>query len=153
MQLNEANFTTLFGSTAALFLAPQPDSFGNPIIFWKGNLSLPDTLVNAGVSGLWFDWDALSTPILADHPKADGVGLAQGSQSVGNSGPVFGEYPNAIAEAYNFPLSSSALWTSVPTGPVGLIEPAIGTEPNPGPAFQDCSTPIARPRELPHRRQ
>ena len=48
VQLNDANFTSLFGSNAALFAAPQPDAFGNPIVFWKGNLSLPDTLINAG---------------------------------------------------------------------------------------------------------
>ena len=90
-----------------------------------------------GFSGIWFDWSMLSTPILADHPNVNGVALNQGPQSVGNSGPLFGEYPNAIAAAYNFPLSSAALWTSFLTGPVGLIEPGIGTQLNPGQAFQE----------------
>src|SRR5262249_6292454 len=60
VHVDETNFTTLFGPTATLYDGGT-DSFGNRIAFWNGNLSLPDTLVADGVSGLWFDWEGLQT--------------------------------------------------------------------------------------------
>ncbi|MGH8431223.1 MAG: hypothetical protein ACREUF_12550, partial [Solimonas sp.] len=124
VHVDNTNFTTLFGATAVL-RDGGTDSFGNPIVFWEGNLTLPTAMVNAGVNGLWFDNDALQTAILAAHPTIlNGVTLPQGPQSQGNSYPSM-QFPNEIAAAYNFPFASAELAT-VPTGKVGLIEPGIG---------------------------
>jgi hypothetical protein len=55
--------------------------------------------------------------------------LPQGWQSLGNgaAGSAAHLYPNLIANHdYNFPLSD-ALWGTVPTNAIGLIEPGVGT--------------------------
>ena len=125
LNVDQANFTKLFGANAALL--DGQDSSGNPITFWRGNLSLPNTLIADGVTGLWFDNGALSNPILADPGGGNASALAQGPQSPGNSVPG-GQFPNVVAADYNFPFSSNApfLSTTVPTGRIGLLEPGIG---------------------------
>src|SRR5262245_24345817 len=126
VHIDQTNFSTLFGPGAALYDGGH-DAYGNPIVFWKGNLSLPDPLIAQGVVGLWFDSSALQTSIVADPaPIVNGVTLNQGPQSVGNDNPG-SAFPNVIAQSYNFPFSSAALATTVPTGRIGLVEPGIGT--------------------------
>lgn len=125
LNVDQTNFTTLFGGAAAL--REGTDASGNSVMFWHGKLSLPDYLVAAGVEGLWFDTNALSTPMLANPGGGNAAALVQGSQSPGNAVPG-GQFPNVIAAGYDFPFSVSAplLSTAVPTGRVGLIEPGIG---------------------------
>lgn len=125
LNVDQTNFTTLFGNAAAL--REGQDASGNSVTFWHGNLSLPDPLVAAGVEGLWFDNGALSTAMLANPGGGTAAALVQGYQSPGNAAPG-GKFPNAIAAAYDFPFSSAAplLSTAVQTGRIGLIEPGIG---------------------------
>jgi hypothetical protein len=96
--------------------------------FWNGSLSLPSTLTALGVSGLWFDTSGFS-PVLPDPGNGVAASLPQGWQSLGNgaAGSAAHLYPNLIANNYyNFPLSD-ALWGTVPTNAIGLIEPGVGT--------------------------
>ncbi|MCA0303075.1 MAG: hypothetical protein LCH95_11800 [Proteobacteria bacterium] len=130
VQLDNTSFATLFGTS--LQKSAQPDQFGNKIVFWNGSLSLPDSLHAAGVSGLWFDTPELMSPILATVTSPTGVTLPLGPQGVGNSGPVDIQFPNVIADLYNFPFSDPSRWTSAKTGTVGLIEPGVGTATNAG---------------------
>ncbi|MCB1502241.1 MAG: S53 family peptidase [Bauldia sp.] len=124
VQLDQTNFTTLFGPGTEL-RDGGANAVGDEIIFWEGSLSLPEEIADAGVVGLWFDTGKLSSAILADT-GGTGVTLPQGPQSPGNT--VFGgEYPNVIAARYNFPFANPDDWTTVETGRVGLIEPGMGT--------------------------
>ena len=91
MQVDETNFTTLFGATAAL-RDGGTNGLGQNIVFWQGNLSLPKSMVDAGVAGLWFDTGMLSSPILADPGEGPEATLPSGPQSPGNS-VGGGEYP------------------------------------------------------------
>jgi hypothetical protein len=125
VHVDQTNFSTLFGPNAVMYDGGH-DAYGNPIAFWKGDLSLPDPLIAQGVVGLWFDSAALQTSIVDDHATANGVTLDQGPQSVGNGNPG-SAFPNVIAQGYNFPFSPAALATAVPTGRIGLVEPGIGT--------------------------
>jgi len=126
VQLDESNFTTLFGSGATLMSTSTPSS--GPTWFWNGSLSLPSTLTALGVSGLWFDTTGFS-PVLPDPGNGVAASLPQGWQSLGNGAAASAAhlYPNLIANNYyNFPLSD-ALWGTVPTNAIGLIEPGVGT--------------------------
>jgi hypothetical protein len=123
VQLDARGFETLFGTQLR----------GNEeTLYWDGSLALPKTLTDLGVKGLWFDTDKSQfSPVLPEHGKGELAELPQGWQSPGNAagqGHAAADlYPNAIAyEHYNFPLSG-ALWGSVPTGAIGLIEPGVGT--------------------------
>jgi hypothetical protein len=111
--------------------------FGTPLLsnssglLWAGNLSLPTTLTDLGVQGVWFD-DANFNSVTA--LSSTGVILPNGPQSIGNSGPEPEYLPNQMAEFYHYPLTG-ALWdpsspTAVKTGPIGLIEPGIGAAIN-----------------------
>ena len=62
VQVTQENFSTLFGPNAVL-MADQAD--GSGAWHWTGTLSLPSTLADKGVSGLWFD-----------TAKFDGAGVA-----------------------------------------------------------------------------
>ena len=126
VQLDESNFTTLFGSGATLMSTSTPSS--GSTWFWNGSLSLPSTLTALGVSGLWFDTNGFS-PVLPDPGNGVAASLPQGWQSLGNgaAGSAAHLYPNLIANNYyNFPLSD-ALWGTAPTNAIGLIEPGVGT--------------------------
>jgi len=125
LTVDQTNFETLFGSGAAL--REGKDASGQDVLFWHGNLSLPETLIAAGVQGIWFDNGALSNSLLANPGGGNGVPLVQGPQSPGNDHPG-GQFPNEIAARYNFPFLSVGpiLSTTVATGRVGLIEPGIG---------------------------
>ncbi|HET7715663.1 MAG TPA: hypothetical protein VFK86_08550 [Bauldia sp.] len=122
--VDETSFTTLFGPSAALRDGGK-NGLGQDVVFWEGSLSLPQTMVEAGVAGLWFDTAILSSPILANPGSGSKAHLPAGAQSPGND-VHGGEYPDDIAARYNFPFASDELWTSVQTGRIGLIEPGIG---------------------------
>jgi len=131
--VNQDNFEKLFGTKLLEATVLVPEVVNLPI-YWEGNLSLPQELVDAGVVGLWFDQGELAgsnAAILADPGLPDQtVTLPEGAQSPGNSAPEnFPEdakYPNEIAELYNFPFADPDLWQSVETGKIGLIEPGQG---------------------------
>ncbi|MGD9879090.1 MAG: DUF4114 domain-containing protein [Reyranella sp.] len=125
IQVDQTNFETLFGSNAAVH--EGKDESGQDVLFWHGNLSLPDNLIALGVQGIWFDTGALSRPLLADPGGGNAVPLVQGPQGPGNDHPG-GQLPNDVAAGYNFPFSSAGpfLSTDVATGRVGLLEPGIG---------------------------
>jgi len=124
VQVDETNFTTLFGESAVL-RDGGTNGLGQDVVFWEGNLSLPKSMVKAGVAGLWFDTDVLASPILADPGTGPEATLPEGPQSPGNA-VRNGDYPNEIAARYNFPFANEAFWTSVQTGRIGLIEPGQG---------------------------
>jgi len=131
VHLDETNFTTLFGAGATLFSATTPT--GQTTFYWNGNLSLPDALVSAGVSGLWFDSGRFEA-VLPNPGGGAQAAMPQGSQSLGNSAgsAATNIFPQQIAdEYYNFPLSG-ALWdpssgSAVATKAIGLVEPGVGT--------------------------
>ncbi len=141
VQVDETNFTTLFGPGAQLLHASVD---GKTITFWEGNLSLPDTLIGSGVKGLMFDGGGLSHPALADPAGDTAVTLPQGAQGVGNSSAHRSALdPNEIASLYNFPFNSAStpdLWTGVQTGTIGLLEPGLGTAlPSGSESFQELA--------------
>jgi hypothetical protein len=128
VQVDQSNFATLFGTP----LVAGHDQAGHPVIYWQGNLSLPQGLADLGVKGLWFDTTMFGTVL---QPSAGGSAapLPQGAQGIGNSAPR-GDFvlnPQDIAQTYyKFPLSG-ALWDSssgsaVKTGTIGLLEPGVG---------------------------
>lgn len=107
-------FSSLFGTTLY-----QNNESGNEFVFWNGNLLLPDEW---NIEGLWFDTDNAPPPSNMT-PGASAV-LQQGSQSPGNDSSDGEDLaPQVIAGLYNFPLDGAA----VATGPIGLIEPGIGS--------------------------
>jgi hypothetical protein len=122
VQLNETNFTTLFGPGATLMSTTTPT--GSPTFYWSGSLSLPDTLANLGVKGLWFDSDKFFD-VLPNPGGGTPVTLPQGPQSLGNSSTAVTDlFPQQIADGYyDFPLNGNA----VATGRIGLVEPSVGT--------------------------
>lgn len=122
VQLDETTFTTLFGPDAVV-----RESDDGSFLFWEGNLGLPEEIAAAGVKGLWFDTDYFEKTITADPGTGNEATLAEGPQSPGNSGNTDTLYPNEIAALYNFPFADPALWASVATGAIGLVEPGIGT--------------------------
>ena len=123
VQLDETSFTTLFGPTAVI---REGSDGGDNYLFWEGDLSLPQALVDAGVAGLWFDTDDFEHTVTADPGTGTEATLAEGAQSPGNSAED-ALYPNEIAALYNFPFADADLWTAVQTGAIGLVEPGIGT--------------------------
>jgi hypothetical protein len=138
INLNEHNFTTLFGPGAALMsvevAAPAPGSGTETVRYWNGNLHLPAELAANGVTGLWFDSGDFGQYPDYTPPPTPGVTLPQGWQSPGNSAgaALVDANPQAIAQDYyNFPLTG-ALWDptspdAVMTGTIGLVEPGVGT--------------------------
>ena len=84
VQVDETNFTTLFGPSAVL-RDGGTNALGEQVIFWEGNLSLPKSMVDAGVVGLWFDTGLLATPILPAQGTGPQAMLPAGPQSPGNS--------------------------------------------------------------------
>ena len=138
VQVNETNFTTLFGQGATLLRGDGPEG---TLTFWKGDLSLPDSLAAAGVKGVVFD-TGLFGQVLANPGGGTAASLAQGAQSAGNAVPQEGGIaPNDLAALYGFPFNSGAtpaLWTGVKTGAIGLLEPSQGTAlPAGSSSFQD----------------
>lgn len=138
INVNEENFTKLFGPGATLLTVdvpgPSPETTAKTVKYWNGNLSLPAELTSNGVVGLWFDSaDFGQYPDYA-APSTAGAVLPQGWQSPGNSAgtATVRANPQTIAQDYyNFPFQG-ALWdptssTSVATGAIGLVEPGVGT--------------------------
>ncbi len=138
VNVNQDNFTTLFGPGATLMRVevpvPAPGTGTETVHYWNGNLSLPTELADNGVTGLWFDTgDFGQFPDYTPPPTA-GVTLPQGWQSPGNSAgtATVNANPQTIAQDYyNFPLTGS-LWDptspdAVMTGAIGLVEPGVGT--------------------------
>jgi hypothetical protein len=126
VQVNESNFTTLFGPAATMMSGTTPT--GQSTLYWNGNLSLPDSLVNDGVSGLWFDSGSFSS-VLPDPGSGAQAAMPQGWQSLGNAAgsAATNIFPQQIADDYyNFPLSGD-LWNTVATKAIGLVEPGVGT--------------------------
>jgi hypothetical protein len=131
VQVDQASFRTLFGSSARILSGTDPS--GQIVNYWQGSLSLPDSwLQPGGVKGVLFDTDYFARPLLPDPGDGTPVTLPQGAQSIGNSSTDPAEpYPIGMAEAYHFPFTG-ALWDpssgrAAATGPVGLIEPGIGS--------------------------
>ena len=121
VQLDEHAFSKLFNTALR----------GNDeTLYWDGDLALPTTLTDLGVTGLWFDTDKSQfDSVLPAYGKGVTATLPQGWQSPGNgSGHASTSlFPNLIAyDHYNFPLSGD-LWGSVATGAIGLVEPGVGT--------------------------
>jgi hypothetical protein len=132
VHVDQTNFATLFGPTATLYSSTTPT--GETVWYWNGSLSLPDGWLGAhGVKGVLFDTNVLSTIMVNDPGGGTAATLPQGPQSPGNSSSLFTTlYPNQIAGLYDFPLDGT-----VPTGPIGVIEPGIGTAlPNGATNFQ-----------------
>jgi hypothetical protein len=131
VHLDETNFTTLFGPGATLYSTTTPT--GQATLYWNGNLSLPDAMVSAGVSGLWFDTGRFEA-VLPNPGGGVQAAMPQGPQSLGNSSgsAATNIFPQQIADDYyNFPLSG-ALWdpasgSAVATKAIGLVEPGVGT--------------------------
>jgi hypothetical protein len=121
LQLNPADFQTLFG-TQAFQDQDHPLSEGG-LYFWQGNLSLPDGL---NVAGVWFDLLMRGPPPAASDLSGGARGeVVQGSQSIGNAlGPDRSvAFPGEMASGfYNFPLAG----IDTPTATVGIIEPGSG---------------------------
>lgn len=141
LHVDEKNFTKLFGSDAVL--RSGIDDSGNPVTFWHGNLSLPDSLISAGVKGVMFDTSIIGE-VLAKPGGGTLVDLPQGAQSAGNSVPQDeGIFPNDLAAIYDYPFNSTATpdwWRTVPTGPIGLLEPNLGTAlPASSASFRDLA--------------
>ncbi|OZA85137.1 MAG: hypothetical protein B7X76_05700, partial [Azorhizobium sp. 39-67-5] len=115
LELDAAGFQSLFGTA---LLTGTSSEFGQ-MLYWEGNLSLPDSIASS-VVGLWPD-ESLdpATRTLTDTT----VTLDQNAQSIGNSSTDATHlFPQDIAATYNFPLTGSDL----ETGTLALIEPAIG---------------------------
>ena len=74
VQLDESNFTTLFGSGATLMSTSTPSS--GSTWFWNGSLSLPSTLTALGVSGLWFDTNGFVAGAPRSRQRRGGVAAA-----------------------------------------------------------------------------
>ncbi len=123
VQLDETDFTTLFGPEAVLRLGVDGD---DEFLFWEGHLGLPEPIAAAGVKGLWFDTSELEHAVTADPGSGTEATLAEGAQSPGNSAQS-ALYPNEIAALYNFPFADPELWQAVQTSAVGLVEPGVGS--------------------------
>ena len=120
VQVTQDSFPTLFGPQARL-MSDNAQGTGN--WWWTGSLSLPTSLADLGVSGLWFDTGKFS-PHLADPGAAYAAELPQGWQSPGNGSTEAARvFPQTLGSSYyNLPLGSG-----VPTGIIGLVEPGVGT--------------------------
>jgi hypothetical protein len=116
VQVNETNFTTLFGQGATLLRGDGPEG---RLTFWKGDLSLPDSLAAAGVKGVVFD-TGLFGQVLANPGGGTAASLAQGAQSAGNAVPQEGGIaPNDLAALYGFPFNSGGDTSAVDRGEDG----------------------------------
>lgn len=136
------DFKTLFNASlyeTADHVVYWGDANGNAV-----NLSLPQSLVDAGVSALQFDRISFAN-YTGDRTDAVAL-LPQGAQSQGNAAPHDQKtplFPQQIAQDhYNYPLTGP-LWdpgsmTAVQTGTIGLIEPSQGDAQQPGyPSLQE----------------
>ncbi len=97
--------------------------------YWDGNLKLPDAWGGL-VQGLWVD--NFVEPG-SDAQVSSSVTLPQGAQSPGNSStdePSY--YAWQVGQLYNFPLLPDS---PIPTGTIGLVEPAIGASLAPTDTF------------------
>jgi hypothetical protein len=140
VQVDHSNFTKLFGPSATLMIGT--DESGNTLSYWNGNLSLPSGWTSTyGVRGVLFDSFRFGDAVLPNPGSGTAVQLAPGPQSPGNSSTDRALlFPESVAEAYNFPLTGD-LWDpssglAVATGPVGLLEPEIGTAVPAGADFE-----------------
>ena len=132
VQVDQGNFTTLFGPTARLLEGTDPS--GKPIRYWEGSLSLPtDWVTSQGVVGLSFDTNAFRS-VLPDPGNGVAAPMAQQWQSPGNAADKAQSdlYPHVIVDTYyDFPFAGP-LWdpssgSAVATGSIGLVEPGVGT--------------------------
>lgn len=139
VQLTETSFPHLFGPGAVLRWGTTQNQL--PTQFWEGPLSLPTGWQALGVKGIWFDERGYFRIGLPVSQTEVGVTLPNGAQSPGNVSTARDILPpQTIAGAhYDFPLQGR-LWDpasggAVPTGPIGLIEPGIGTAMPEGASF------------------
>ncbi|MFO1160920.1 MAG: hypothetical protein U1E60_18915 [Reyranellaceae bacterium] len=123
VQVNQDNFTTLFGPGAQLLRSGS-------LKFWNGDLGLPESLASDGVKGVMFDTSMFDS-VLANPGGGAVTLLPQGPQSPGNAASQSGlAYPSDLAGIYDYPFNSTstpAWWTTVQTGAIGLLEPNQGT--------------------------
>jgi hypothetical protein len=77
VQLDAAKFHELFNTTLQVGTTPTGATW-----FWEGSLSLPTELIQAGVTGLWFDGGGFKQ-VLADPGQGTEATLPQGWQSPG----------------------------------------------------------------------
>ncbi|MGD9881163.1 MAG: hypothetical protein AB7U95_13610 [Reyranella sp.] len=132
VQLDQGNFTNLFGPTASLLEGTDPS--GGSIRYWEGSLSLPaDWLTSQGVVGLWFDTNAFRS-VLLDPGNGVVAPMVQQWQSPGNAAEKGQSdlYPQVIADTYyDFPvagpLRDPSTGLAVPTAAIGFVEPGVGT--------------------------
>lgn len=121
----------------SLFDAELVYSPSEGLLFWNGQLSLPEDLT---VAGLWFDTSTL--PPGSNLAPGVSVTLTDGPQSLGNSAPpteATNLAPQDMAAQYDFPLDGATIQTKT----VGLLEPGIGSAlpgDQPGTAFQEKLT-------------
>ncbi|MFO1158771.1 MAG: M10 family metallopeptidase C-terminal domain-containing protein [Reyranellaceae bacterium] len=132
VQVTQESFPILFGPQAHLM---ANDAQGQGAWYWTGDLSLPTSLSDAGVRGLWFDTGRFG-PQVANPGSATAATLQEGSQGPGNAATqTTNLYPQTITgDYYNMPLSAA-----VSTGAIALVEPRIGTAlpgDNAGTGFQ-----------------
>ncbi len=124
-----AQFNSLFSSSLQKFSAPDSSPY-NDFVFWDGNLSLP---TEWDIAGIWFDTSnapdgtqltTVDTPVLS--PKAQSIGNSTALTYIfpdGAGGTSAPQAPQDVAAFYNFPLVGE----STATGPIGLIEPGVGS--------------------------
>lgn len=114
-----ADFASLFQNSTLSMAAVADPSPLNTFLYWSGSLSLPEEWT---IAGLWFDTNNLPNP--SNMTPGQSVTLPQGPQGIGNGSLELAKLPpQQIADLYNFPLDGQA----VPTGTIGLIEPATGS--------------------------
>lgn len=124
VSLTSTQFDTLFGTP--LLTSDFKDPGAGSLVYWKGSLSVPDSL---NIAGLWLDTSPPygTYPAVSDMSDGRQVTLPQGSQSIGNAvgsgNPKTNVFPNDIANwFYHFPLADS----DVQTATIGLVEPGSG---------------------------
>jgi hypothetical protein len=125
VQLTPDNFTTLFDTTLQEATIQLPFLAGSELLYWDGELSLPDTI---DVAGIWFDTQPWWGTYPATSDLSDGAvaNLKDGFLSVGNALAATNPTRDFTGDAgqwfYDFPLAGK----DVKTATIGLVEPLIG---------------------------
>lgn len=119
VSVDPTGFQSLFGTGTTLYSGTVGQgSSSYTVNFWTGSLTLPSTWNVVGIA----PDEGISPNVLTNLGGSATTTLPQGSQSIGNSTTNINDYyPYQISSLYNFPLDST-----VPTGTIGLIEPAVG---------------------------